>query len=136
MRWAARVARAARPTQPPSWRELLSRPEAIPASPGAMPVVAAATTGARTSPVPMLVTTDGPRTSVRKPPSGLMSANQARPAAATAAPGTSVARGPRVAVIRVATRVPATSPAEKGRNAAPVAAAPRPRTCCRYRETK
>lgn len=47
------VARAARPTQPSSWRELLKRPEAMAASREATPVVAAAATGARTSPMPM-----------------------------------------------------------------------------------
>lgn len=93
VRSAATVARVARPTQPPSWRELLKSPEAMPASREATPVVAAAATGARTSPTPTPVMTQGPSTSVRKPPPGLMKDSQARPTAASRAPGTRAARG-------------------------------------------
>ena len=57
------------------WRELLRRPEAVPASWGATPPVAAETTGPRQSPKPTLATIDGPRTSEANVPSAQIRPN-------------------------------------------------------------
>ena len=67
--WAT-VPRAASPSDAPIWRELVSRPDAVPLSCGATPAVAVATTGPRQSPKPRPATSEGPRTSVAKEPSG------------------------------------------------------------------
>ena len=93
VRWWAAVPRAASPSEAPIWRELLSRPEAVPVSWGATPAVAMETTGPRQSPKPTLATIEGPRTSVMKAPSGLIRPNQANPVAVRSPPMTSRVRG-------------------------------------------
>ena len=57
MRCVAIVASAASPSEPPTWREVLTRPEASPASERATPATAAMVTGTNESPRPVVVTT-------------------------------------------------------------------------------
>ena len=57
VRWVAMVASAASPSEPPTWREVLTRPEASPASERATPATAAMVTGTKESPRPVVVTT-------------------------------------------------------------------------------
>ena len=59
MRWVAMVARAASPSEPPTWREVLTSPEASPASERATPATGAMVTGTNDSPRPVVVTTPG-----------------------------------------------------------------------------
>ncbi len=132
MTWTATVTRTARPSEPPTWRELFSSPEAIPVSSAATSVVAAVPSGTKQSPMPNEQSSDGPRTETRKDPSTVaVVANQPMPSAAVAAPSVISRRTPRTATARVARIEPATTPAQNGRNANPAAVGPKPRTSCR-----
>ena len=61
----ATVAMSARPTAPPTWREVLIRPEASPASWSGTPVVAAIVIGTNDNPSPTPTSTTGPNTWAR-----------------------------------------------------------------------
>lgn len=121
----------ARPMLPPSWRALLSRPDAIPASFGATPAVAALAIGTSSGPMPKLVTRDGPRMSTRKVPSGLIRLNQNIPIAPMTPPTISSCRAGNRASSLTAYSEPTTRPRQKGRKARPALSAPIPRTCWR-----
>ena len=64
MRWVAMVASTASPSEPPTWREVLTSPEASPASERATPATAAMVTGTNEKPRPVVVTTPATRTSL------------------------------------------------------------------------
>lgn len=62
---ARAVARIARPSEPPTWRAVLSRPEARPASERPTPIVAAAASGGKSTPREKATTIPGPRTALQ-----------------------------------------------------------------------
>ena len=64
MRWVAMVARAASPSEPPTCREVLTNPDASPASERATPATATMVTGTNEQPRPVVVTTPAKRTSL------------------------------------------------------------------------
>ena len=67
-----------------------------------------------------------------KLPSGRMKDSHTRPAARVARPATVIAFGPKRAIRRGATAIiPTMIVTVSGSSAAPLANAPRPRTCCR-----
>lgn len=70
VRCVAKVARSASPREPPTCRDVFTRPEASPASPPATPEVAAMVTGTNEKPMPIAASSDGRSTSRRYVPSG------------------------------------------------------------------
>lgn len=65
VRLAASVARTASPIEAPTVRDVLSRPDASPASPRGTPVVPATVTGVTNSPMPRPISRNGPSRSRR-----------------------------------------------------------------------
>ena len=61
----ATVARTARPSEPPTWRAVLTRPEAKPASERPTPNVAAAASGGKSTPREKAMMTPGPKTALQ-----------------------------------------------------------------------
>ena len=59
MRWVASVIRTASPSPPPTWREVLTRPEASPACPSLAPWVAAIVEGTIDIAIPAAVSSPG-----------------------------------------------------------------------------
>ena len=65
VRWVATAASSARPSEPPIWRDVLTSPEASPASVRRTPAVAAIVTGTNEKPIPAAHSSDGSSTSAR-----------------------------------------------------------------------
>jgi hypothetical protein len=63
VRWVATVASSASPTEPPIRCDVLTSPDASPASVRRTPVVAAIVAGTNEKPIPAEVSSDGPSTS-------------------------------------------------------------------------
>ena len=87
--------------------------------------------------MPAAVTRLAGSTSNGKLPSGRMNDSQTKPAARVARPATVIALGPNRAMSRGATAtIPTMIVTVSGSSAAPLANAPSPSTCCRYRLRK
>ena len=87
VRLAAIVASAARPIAAPTVRDVLSRPEASPASRGGTPAVPATAIGVTARPMPIPIRTKGPSRPPRKVDVVVAWASHARPAAGSQGPG-------------------------------------------------
>ncbi|MEV6182220.1 hypothetical protein [Streptomyces sp. NPDC052015] len=76
-------------------------------------------------PMPTAATADGSSTESRKPPpTATVAPNSAMPTAPSSPPTRSSVPAPSRAIARVAITVPATTPAQNGRNALPAAVGP------------
>ena len=94
VREVAIVESSARPSAPPTCWAVLIRPLARPASRSVAPETAAIVTGTKANPSPTAASSEGPRMSVRKPPSTETCENQSSPAAIRARPVASTGLNP------------------------------------------
>ena len=119
-RSVAIVASTARPREPPICREVLSTPEASPASVTATPAVAAAASGVNSRPRASEIRQPGPNTCTQYELSGLIADSQPNPKAASTVPASSSGRTPVRGMIRELAWAPMMIVTPIGRNARPV----------------
>ena len=132
MRPAASVANTDRPTAPPTWTVVLTRPDARPASCGVAEDIASDIKDGKLIPAPTPKRSAGGRTSSRYDACTGVRAKSSRPAVISARLATTVARAPSRALIGAASfRDIAPITMLVGRKANPTPSASYPSTCWR-----
>src|SRR4051794_1351786 len=131
VRATAMVARIASPSEPPICRAVLTRPDASPASCGALPAIAAMVTGTNARPTPSAVMISAGKTSIPKlPPTGARP-NSSIPTPTSAMPSARIGPAPMRAVPFPAICAPTATDSAIGRIASPVSIGLKPRTSWR-----
>ena len=119
VRLAATVASAASPIAAPTVRDVLSRPEARPASSRRTPAVPATAIGVTARPMPSPMRTKGPRRSAMNVLFVAICESQTSPPHATTVPSRMSGRGPNRGTRRDVTWAPAAMRTVWGRKASP-----------------
>jgi hypothetical protein len=131
VRAVASVASSARPRPPPTWRDVLTSPEARPASRPSTPAVAAIVTGTKEQPIPAAATIEAPSTSALHEPSASIRDSQSIPIPRHVIPKARTRPGPKRPAIRLAIWENTMIAPVIGRNASPASSADSPTTPCR-----
>ena len=131
MRWVASVTRTASPSPPPTWREVLTRPDASPACPSLAPWVAAIVEGTIDIAIPAAVSSPGIITYTIGLPLDPIRASSSMPPVNMTSPPPSTGRTPKRLTSLPAREATSMIINVIGRNMRPVCSGERPSTCCR-----
>jgi hypothetical protein len=134
LREVASVTRIARPSPPPTWREVLTRPEASPACPCLEPCVAAIVEGTIDIAIPAAVSSPGIMMYTIGLPLEPTFASSSIPAVNITRPPPSTGRTPKWLTSLPVREATSMITNVIGRNTRPVSSGDRYSTCCRYRE--